>query len=235
MVNIITLELGQQGVTNPTMDVDLKFPTDVINTVPNTCTKIFQKAQKSSKNQLLDLYALNDQLKFNMNKFYIGLKGSGVDQTADEKKLNGYNTLAAYLSEVENSQLPIQRLVVNCLSEYVIPDPKLLKNAEDNYETSKLRYETISPEHPRVSYYEGWFPITRPMKESSLFIIFAFGIFMIICSLLLFIQMQGVELKVLMPYISIGSMPTQSYTKYIIGGVVVGGIIVAIGVWRKWF
>ena len=142
---------------------------------------------------------------------------------------------------METSQLPVIRNVSNCLEEETKIDPKLLKKYIQEYETSKQRYEEIANEDERVSYYVGWFPIDRPLTLTTLYILFAVGLFFIIISILLFLSMQGIELRFIFPMLAVNSFGNpinaaySHYIPYVAAGVITAAIIVIIGIKKNFF
>ena len=73
------------------------------------------------------------------------------------------NTVQTYVNDIENKILPQVQLVESCLSESLQVDNKELNQAQAQLDESKERYESIKNPETNVSYYEGWFPIVRPV------------------------------------------------------------------------
>jgi len=104
-----------------------------------------------------------------------------------------------------------------------------MKTAQDRLDESESRLGSIRNPEQNVSYYEGWFPIVRPMTEAALFGLFAAAIFMLLLAVLVFIRMAGVQIDIQIPEITIFTLPPNA-SYYIYGGVatgVIGGIIYA--------
>ena len=213
-----------------------------IKSVPIVCKDILKAARSSgSVENFLNVYKLNTPQSIQQLSDFVGaLSSPTVDQTLVVDSVIGYSNLDSYLNEMETSQVPIIRNVANCLHETTTKDPTTLVKAKENYDTSKERYELITNEDHRVSYYEGWFPITRPLTVTTLYILFAVGLFFIIVSILLFLSMQGVELKFILP-VSTTAFATTDLTKYArygsvaVGGCIVGAAGVAVYLWAKQF
>jgi len=191
----------------------------------------------------LNIYNLTNSKSITQLSDFVGaLSSPTVDQTLAVDSVTGYSNLDAYLNQMETSQIPIIRNVSNCMQEATSQDSEVLIKAKERYETSKERYELITNEDHRVSYYEGWFPISRPLTLTTLYVLFAVGLFFIIISVLLFLSMQGVELKFILPAsASASAFSTTDLTKYArygaiaVGGCIVGAAGVAVYLWAKQF
>lgn len=98
---------------------------------------------------------------------------------------------------------------------------------ENDLDEAKARYEMIMNPEQKVGYYEGWFPIFRPMKESALFGVFGAGLFLLILSILVFLNMNGVSISVELPTGDQGiSLPDFSNSRpWLLGGVALGAIV----------
>jgi len=70
---------------------------------------------------------------------------------------------------------------------------KQIEIAKSDLEGSKTRVETLRKPYEQ-SYYESWFPINRPLKQTSLFVILGIGIFLFIFSFMLFLRTIGVQI-----------------------------------------
>jgi len=225
-VRITSSTTGFTPVT-ATIDVDTQFSTDLIGGVPNTCKTIIQAANSSgSKTNFLNIYKV-DQIKTNLSTFNI--KIAALNPTL--RVSGGLDTINDYLTSLEKTQIPVQKLVAACLSEKVAPDTRKLDLTKREYDTSKARYESVTEQN--TSYYEGWFPLYRPVKEQSLFILFGISIFFLVIACLLFLSGSDIYLKIElprqydMPYIQF------DYTS-VMWGVLIGVIVTAIGLYVKW-
>jgi hypothetical protein len=180
----------------------------------------------------------NTNLKVNLELLKIPMEALDSDQNVANTP--GYDDIDKYLNTVQYTQLPVLQLVSSCLSEANTPDMRELKEKELEYENAKERYESITNGVERVSYYEGWFPIFRPMKESSLFILFGISIVIITVSILFFLKLVGFSIEISLPvqfYVSMYSYlghTLQYYSGYLIGGSVVGIICVLVAFVRGW-
>jgi hypothetical protein len=213
-----------------------------IKGVPIVCKDILKAARTSgSLDNFLNIYNLTNSKSITQLSDFVGaLSSPTVDQTLAVDSVSGYSNLDAYLNQMETSQIPIIRNVSNCMQEATSQDSEVLIKAKERYETSKERYELITNEDHRVSYYEGWFPISRPLTLTTLYVLFAVGLFFIIISVLLFLSMQGVELKFILPAFATASATGDitAYGRYgpvAVGGCIVGAAGVAIYLWAKQF
>ena len=244
-----TLSFGTSpNIKTATIDVDLLFETRsrVAGTegswanhgkvVPLTCESILREAKSKPTNNFLATYKIPD-MQTNLQTFRDSLKGIGETFTSS---IPDYYEIEKYLQSVEGTQLPVLKLVSSCLSESDSPDTHELKYLEKKFEESKARYEGITTDRDRVSYYEGWFPIFRPMKELSIFILFGISMFIMVISILLILHLSGINIQITLPmaFLSfwanyLASM-TQVYFPYLVGGGVVGIIFTVIAFMRGW-
>jgi hypothetical protein len=66
---------------------------------------------------------------------------------------------------------------VSNIQERIVALQKELSMKEDQYEVAKQRAESIYATEQKTSNYEGWFPLGRSMRPTSLFILIGFSIF----------------------------------------------------------
>lgn len=105
--------------------------------------------------------------------------------------------LTAYLNTMRSNMLSLG-FVANCVEEQTdVTDA--LYSAQKTLEVSKDRYEQLHSPETHVSYYEGTFPIYRPIGQTTLFTLFGVGLFLMLLSLLFFLRTQGIELHLIMP------------------------------------
>lgn len=218
--------------------IDTSPPFSVIGdtAVPMTCPAIVDYAKKNQISNLLAVYGLDPTKKnppslvaeasdYSSLKYFIGQAGPGtsIDQNRDISTLEGHTDLTNYLNELRNKYLPVIRLVNTCLAENLQFDTSAWKAANDAVAESQSRLDSIRNPETHISYYEGWFPITRPMKEVTLFGLFGTAIFILLISCLLLLRMRGVYLELHLPEIMLPSfsLPPEAYS-YIGGGVAVG-------------
>ena len=245
-----TLSFGASpNIKTATIDADILFETRTGvqgaegswanhgKVVPLTCESILRDAKTKTTTNFLETYKLPN-LQTNLQTFRDSLKGVTGNPTIDS--LPDYSDIEKYLQSVEGTQLPVLKLVSSCLSEADSPDTHELKKLENKYEESKARYEGITTDRERVSYYEGWFPIFRPMKQLSIFILFGISMFIMIISILLVLHVSGINIQITLPmaFLSfwanyLGTM-SRIYFPYLVGGGVVGVIFAVIAFMRGW-
>ena len=139
-----------------------------------------------------------------------------------------------YIDTIQNSVIPSITFAASCLSESLQVDNKELNQAQAQLDESKERYESIKNPETNVSYYEGWFPIVRPMSEGALFGLFGSAIFMLLLSIFIFLRLAGVVINIQIPEIilpeflmNIFTLPPNS--QYFILGGIIAGIFGGIG------
>jgi hypothetical protein len=116
-------------------------------------------------------------------------------------QINTSDVQTTYLNNLKSGGTEYEKLnlVNECLLEKANVNLDRLNKEKDALEESKDRYEFIANPEMRTSYYEGWFPINRPMKEGSLFLLFASGLFLLLFSVVVFLRMGGIELNIQLP------------------------------------
>ena len=228
------------------------FPSGTLKALPGTITLPATCSDVSSK------INSNSNIEESLNNFYIGSRDvSGApniinnlktlkDYLAvakdDQAYITEYATTASltaqvkqkaqdvltYLDTIQNRFIPSITLASSCLSESLQVDNKKLKEAQAQLDESKERYESIKNPETNVSYYEGWFPIVRPMSEGALFGLFGAAIFMLLLSIFIFLRLAGVVINIQIPEIilpeflmNIFTLPPNSQY-YILGGIVAG-------------
>ena len=205
-------------------------------TVPLTCSAAVTAAKNGSIDNLLDivyhihpghenpLYAIQANLRplaRNLAKF--DDQGQTFSDTA------GRDAVQAHLTYIENSYLPIVRLGNTCLKEALEVDQTALKEAQGKLEESQSRLASITNPETNVSYYEGLFPMVRPMTETALLGIFGAAIFMLLLSVLVFLRLQGVEINIIIPEIIVPYFTLPPNASYYMYGGLATGIIGSIG------
>jgi len=228
------------------INTKIEFDTEGSLAVPLTHVSILKKARQSgSADKFMETYKLSSTNENIVGNFaYISSifsklmdPNSHIDTTQDLRGFDNFDNLQEYLQNMENSQLPVMELVANVLNEEMQLDTTALIKAKKRYEAAKASYEVVENRENQVSYYEGWFPITRPLKVATMYTLFGISILFAILSVLLFLNMGGVQLNVVIPTSEFSSTTSnyEDVKKYIFGGVAGGGIIAAVGIWRGWF
>lgn len=145
-----------------------------------------------------------------------------------------------YLPYLQNTYLPVLRYVRQCLEESRAPNYDSLLEQKSVTEESKDRLESIKTPEQRVSYYEGWFPLIRPISEGALFALFGVGLLFMILAIGVFLKMGGIEFQITIPTFFISSEygSESGYMKYIYIGATLGiaaGILIYGYYNRNWF
>jgi hypothetical protein len=111
--------------------------------------------------------------------------------------LSNSDALSSYIIDLKRSVSSLA-FVANCVTEQKDPSEDLYK-AKQELDVSKDRYEQLHSPETHVSYYEGTFPIYRPIGHTTMFVLFGLGLFLMLLSLLCFMRTQGIELHLVMP------------------------------------
>lgn len=138
---------------------------------------------------------------------------SSTDPTVDD--INEF--VYTILPDVKNHQ--------DCLSESALSAAKMAtgnstsqSRINDIKNTIKQRENDVKITHTRAvmarnpelssSYYDGWFPISRPLKHYTIPLLIAISVFFFVLSFLYFMNLFGIdlELTVDVPIFSIGSI-----------------------------
>jgi hypothetical protein len=123
-------------------------------------------------------------------------------------------------THMANLKTQIRQLafVANCVTEQAdVTDA--LYSAKESLSLSKDRYDQLHSPETHVSYYEGTFPIYRPVGQTTLFILFGVGLFLMLLSLLCFMRTQGIELQLVMPQ---STLPGISFSMFTGQGMYIG-------------
>lgn len=217
-----------------TITTDNPFILTGAGAVPQTCSTIKAAASSAATSAaFLTSFALagDQNIKDKLNVLKTGLASADQGQQLSGK--TGFDTTLAvgtnindFVGSIRTTYLPIIKLANTCLQESLQVDTSALTQAQKNVEESKSRLESITNPERNVSYYEGWFPMVRPMSEAALFGLFAAAIFMLLLSILVFLRLSGVQIDIQIPELAFSLPPNASY--YMYGGVA-AGIIGGIG------
>jgi hypothetical protein len=231
---------------SPNINVNIKFNTspDIKGStlVPTTCDAILSTAKQVTQQNFLQLFKLSDSsndptqrmndLKTNLSFFRDGLIGSNIDQLQQIQSPN-FPIIESYLDSINTNQIPVLQQVNQCLRETSIPDTSEYVTQLNDTSESKVRLDAIRDMDTNVSYYEGWFPLFRPMKEVTLFGLFASSIFLLLLGIAVFLHLAGVDLDIKFPTIELGnSGESINYSSYIFMGI---GLSASVGLLRWYF
>ena len=220
--------------TNPSIVTDDPFSVSGALAVPQTCSTIKSAASSAATSAaFLENYKLSgaNQLKTKLTTLMANLALADQGQVLTGKA--GFDTVVAgatnindFVSSLSTTYLPVIKLASTCLQESLQVDTSALTAAQSALDESKSRLDSITNPERNVSYYEGWFPMIRPMTEPALFGLFAAAIFMLLLSILVFLRLSGVQIDIQIPEMAFNLPPNASY--YMYGGVV-AGIVGGIG------
>ncbi len=209
--------------------------------VPTTCDGIVSMAKQISNQQYLINYKIADStndpsqrlndIKTNLSLFRDGLIGSNIDQ-GQQVTSGNFSAIQKYLDTIETNQLPVLRQVNQCLVETIIPDTSEYAQQTNETSESKARLDFLKDSDTNISYYEGWFPLFRPMKEVTLFGLFSTSLLLLLMAIGVFLHLAGVDLDIKFPMMDLGSEEGGSYTPYILMGL---GLSASVGLLQWYF
>jgi len=218
---------GLKTTTNTVISPDLVTTTPFTpsttgsSTAKTSCAAIVNSAKNLNLTEFLGNYAINDKttptsadisIKDKLTSFKTSLTTADIGQSITDK--TGYPEINTFLTNLNNTHLPTIRLVDNCLKEDQQTDMSEYNSAKATEEESKSRLESILTPERHTSYYEGWFPIIRPMTEFSLFLLFGGALFLLLVSIMVFLSMGGVAVQIQIPEILLSE--TFSFLNYYI-------------------
>lgn len=228
--------------TTATVTTTDPFSTSGGGAVPTTCPAIVSKGVMDVQTSFLSSYGLLDKpsggvdvsIKDKLLTFQEQLAPAAVDQLQDITSKPGYSAVNTFITGLQTTYLPVIRLADTCLREATQVDRTTYNAAKAKAEESNLRLKSILTPEQHLSYYDGWFPLIRPMSESALFGIFGAALFMLILSILVFLRMTGVQIQLQIPEIM--NMPSwltlppywltlPPYASYYIYGGIAAGLI----------
>jgi hypothetical protein len=185
---------GNVNISSKSVTVDttarIKQPT------ANTCAAVLEGRNPTNADSFLGSYNVTN-LQTKLNNIASILSDPNIGSSANINTVMGAADVARYISNVQTNDIPTLRFMINCIEESTAsPDLHAYEEAKQVLDASKERLEMVRNPENHVSNYEGWFPLTRPMRESSLFIIFGIGLLLFLLSIVLFIKRQGVEINV---------------------------------------
>jgi hypothetical protein len=102
---------------------------------------------------------------------------------------------------------------VSTLQEQVVALQTELQEKQNQYDIAKERTLSISNIEEKTSDYEGWFPINRPMRSTSIFILIGFSIFFTLFFFGMVMSLLGFQIRLswMVPQIpGRPQIPTQS-------------------------
>jgi hypothetical protein len=228
----LTTTAGGVVAISPVL-TDVPFLLTGAAAVPQTCSTIHAAASSAATSDaFLTTLSLagSNQLKNRLTSLKTNLvladQGQQISgKTGFDTNVAGATNIKDFVTSISTTYLPLIKLADTCLQESLQIDTSALTQAQATVEESKSRLESITNPERNVSYYEGWFPMVRPMTEPALFGLFAAAIFMLLLSILVFLRLSGVQINIQIPEMAFNLPPNASY--YMYGGVaagLVGGI-----------
>jgi hypothetical protein len=185
---------GNVNISSKTITVDTK--ARIVQPSANTCTAVLAGGDPTKVDSFLGSYGISN-LQAKLNGTAASLSDPNIGSSANINSVMGGAELARYISNVHTNDIPTLEFMINCIKESTAtPDLEAYEEGKQVLEASKERLEMIRNPENHVSNYEGWFPLTRPMHESSLFIIFGIALLLFLVSIVLFIKRQGVQINV---------------------------------------
>lgn len=178
----------------------------------------------------------------NINQFvtdFLTSTEGTVDITSATAPQHNKDIVNTYLPYLENTYLPVLQFVRQSLAESQTPDYTQLKEQRSVTDEAKSRAESIRVPEQRVSYYESWFPLVRPISEPGLFALFGIGLLFMFVAIGFFLRLSGVEFQLILPtlfessYDGGGGMTRYLYIGMILGVIV--GLLVYAYYERGWF
>lgn len=207
MVLLSGLKTTTNTLVSPDPDLVITPPfTPGQGGAKTSCSEIVAQAKQIDITTFLGNYAINNKatassgdlsIKDKITTFKAMLTSADTGQSIKDN--TGYTEINTFLTNLNTIQLPTIRLVNNCLKEDQQIDMTDYNSAKTTEEESKSRLESILTPEQHTSYYEGWFPIVRPMTEFSLFTLFGGALFLLLVSITVFLSMGGVVVQIQIP------------------------------------
>jgi hypothetical protein len=119
-------------------------------------------------------------------------KTFGASGSSGDAYKNRIQTLVSVLQKRVNENPATTMAEINV--DYTNTE-KEIEVAKADLEAAKTRVESLRKPDEQ-SYYESWFPINRPLKRSSIFIVLIIGIFLYILSFMIAIRTLGINIDV---------------------------------------
>jgi hypothetical protein len=234
---------GFFSATNPDftdVNTNLIFSTTGLN----DCKAVINLVKGKSKDEVMSFFKLDSAgflSNFNKIQEYLNTFTSttSINTLAAASTLPGYENVKAYLTTLSTVQKPVLESINNCMIEYRDSITQDIYNKQkDDTTESKLRLDTMKSPEQNVSYFEGWFPIFRPMKESTLFTLFGTALALILGSIVFFLSLAGVSFNIILP--GGGGLGGDEFGSgipkgFLIGGIITGGAFAGLAAYKGWF
>jgi len=185
---------GNANITNKTITIDTS--ARLIQPTTNTCAAVLSGVDLKNADLFLQKYGISN-LQTKLESQVSKLSDENISSDSNINTVPSYKTVTDYISNVQTNDIPTIKFMINCIKESkATPDLQGYEDAKHQVAASKQRLEQLLHPEDHVSYYEGWFPTTRPLRESSLFILFGLGLFILLLAIILLIRRQGVQVNV---------------------------------------
>ena len=165
---------------------------------------------------------------------YIDTMRTAITTDTDDKTeyINNLPQFLSYLQKKVDTNPATALDEVNLSSSYLDKDIEIAKK---DLEISKERVATLRNPNATLSYYDSWFPLNRPLKNSSLVIILGIAIFLFMISFFMILTTFGFHLKMSIPWLHTesGLKLFKVFPWYIIVATLIFIIIALIGFLRK--
>jgi hypothetical protein len=138
-------------------------------------------------------------------------------QTLESDIFSTVNCLREKSNAVRNTPTNVANI-----QERIVALEKEISTKKDQYEVAKQRAQSIYAPEQKTSDYEGWFPIGRTMRSTSLFILIGFSIFFTLFFFGLLMSLLGfnIQLSWVVPQFKMPgarpSLPTQGWIAMIL-------------------
>jgi len=194
--------LGGDTITTPILDTTVLFS----NLGFTTCTPYVAFSNATTLLSNLNFNTVLSNVQAGQQKTTPrGIGGaSNFPSLANGVTFTMSPALTTYMAGLQSNLLQLA-YINNCITEQ-FNTTSSLPAAQDELALSKDRYEQLQSPETHVSYYEGTFPIYRPIKQTTLFVLFGMGIFFMLLSLLLFLRTQGIQIQLIMPEMGLPGM-----------------------------
>jgi hypothetical protein len=188
--------LDSTGTVSGMKSVSIDLTQKVTQPTTNSCAAVLSGANSTNADAFLGRYNITAFQTALSNAASI-LSDAKISSDEDTSSVSNSIALTRYISSLTNTSIPTLQFMKNCIEEAKgTPDLKSYQDAKVKLDASKERLELLNNPENHVSYYEGWFPMTRPFRESSLFILFGSGLLLLLVAIVLFMKKQGVDINI---------------------------------------
>jgi hypothetical protein len=133
----------------------------------------------------------------------LATKTTGINDTDRARMTDveaGVSQMMTCLREGLDSSLNVSNTISDLQSEILRVSTSLSKQ-EKAIDIAKERLQYVKDEQKDVSYYQGWFPIQRPLKQTTVPVLVFLTILFLMFSCGLLLKMGGMQVQVGMPWI----------------------------------